>query len=262
MLFRGSEGYRAHLKEFRRWLYSVLAADPDVQELRFMNYGFVPDAGGENIPLDPGEEAHRRQIQLYRELVRPVDLQNKRVLEVGCGRGGGAVYLAHHMGPKSYVALDWTRHTIRASGNLCFLVGNAECLPFPDESFDVVLSLESSHCYHPIEKFLEGARRVLVSGGFLLLADFRDLIGVGDLRRAMFASGLTLLEEKNITRNVFEAMKQRSLPLSQAIVRSAPEHLWALFREFAGVRGSAIFRAMENDEARYMSYVLQKFSAY
>ena len=55
-----------------------------------MNYGFIDDNPPE---LEPEDESDRLFIQLYHMNIRDVDLAGKQVLEVGSGRGGGAVGL-------------------------------------------------------------------------------------------------------------------------------------------------------------------------
>lgn len=263
--FPPSRDHLAELKDFRRRFYSFLADDYDVAELRFMNYGFVPTDGPEDaIKLDESEERYRYQIQLYDHLARLVNVEGKNVLEVGCGRGGGASYIAGRLRPKSYTGLDLTKRAVQYGAgnnkhaNLRFLAGDAEHLPFREGAFDVVINVESCHCYDPIENFLAGVRRVLVPGGYLLLTDFRDLMRLDDLRRSLFRCGLTVLEEKNITKNVFEAVKRESKTRLEAIVRLTPQYLWPALREFGAVSGSGIYHELENGGAKYMSYVLQK----
>jgi SAM-dependent methyltransferase len=51
------------------------------------------------------------------------------------------------------------------------VVGNAAELPYPDGTFDVVLSLEAISHYLDYEPFLDEAHRVLRSGGVLVISD-------------------------------------------------------------------------------------------
>ncbi len=256
----------AELKELRHKWYSLLAREYEEADMRFMNYGFTSDDNHplSQIRLDPSEQKYRYPIQLYRHVVQEIDLKGKNVLEVGCGRGGGAAFITRHLEPKSYTGIDFTQSAIglcrknNVHQNATFLVGDADNLPFRKESFDVVINVESSHCYDPIEKFLDGVLRALVHGGYLLLTDFRSLIGLDELRRAFFSSGLIMLEEKNITRNVFEAIKLENQRKVDAILKLIPENLWPNFHEFAGLEGSQIYRDLEDGDAKYVSYILQK----
>ena len=58
--------------------------------------------------------------------------------------------------------------------NLSFVEGNAEDLPFDDESFDLVYNVESSHCYGDMGAFIEQVHRVLRKGGTFCWTDLRD----------------------------------------------------------------------------------------
>ena len=50
----------------------------------------------------------------------------------------------------------------------------AESLPLGDASVDVLVNVESSHCYGNFQKFIAEVHRVLKVGGVFLFADFRD----------------------------------------------------------------------------------------
>lgn len=99
------------------------------------------------------------------------------VLDVGCGTGT-VIELLHEKYPDAhYVGLDLTPDMIAVaqakSLNGCgFVVGDAEDLPFPANSFDAVLSSNSFHHYPNPEKFFAGVARVLRPGGRLILRDY------------------------------------------------------------------------------------------
>ena len=58
--------------------------------------------------------------------------------------------------------------------------GNAESLPFADESFDAVINVEASHGYPDFPRFLAEVARVLRPGGHFLYADFRGFLEYDD----------------------------------------------------------------------------------
>jgi fatty-acid O-methyltransferase len=72
----------------------------------FFNWSYEEDPPM-GLPLDAGDEPNRYPIQLYHSTAtQNGGLAGKRVLEVGCGRGGGASYLTRTLTPVSYVGLD------------------------------------------------------------------------------------------------------------------------------------------------------------
>lgn len=144
----------------------------------FLNFGYEEDPPMA-LPLADSDEPNRFFIQQYHSTATQVDLAGKKVLEVSCGHGGGASYLVRTLAPAAYTGLDlntdgiaYCRQRHELPG-LDFVHGNAEELPFADNSFDAVLNVEASHLYpHPPRFFAEVAR-VLAPGGHFLYTDFR-----------------------------------------------------------------------------------------
>ena len=75
------------------------------------------------------------------------------MIDIGCGRGGNIAALSKYFKPLSIVGLDICPANIAdcnaksRGGESFYLVGDAENIPFADESFDVVLNIESAHAY-------------------------------------------------------------------------------------------------------------------
>jgi ubiquinone/menaquinone biosynthesis C-methylase UbiE len=96
------------------------------------------------------------------------------VLDVGCGVGEPALKLASLVAPGQVVAIDLVREmTTSASAaaarmglsNITFKVADAEALPFPDGSFDLVTSRAAVMHFPCPAVALAEARRVLRPGG-------------------------------------------------------------------------------------------------
>lgn len=142
----------------------------DDDDVVFLNIGYEEDPPMA-VPLVESDEPHRFYIQLYHRAATEADLRGKRVLEVGCGHGGGASYLTRTMHPASYTGLDRNQGAIafcrrrHQLPNLDFVLGDAERLPFPDRSFDAVINVESSAAYPHFSRFLAEVARVLRAGG-------------------------------------------------------------------------------------------------
>lgn len=143
----------------------------------FLNMGYEEDPPMA-LPLTAADEENRYCIQLYHRVATQVDLEGKDVLEVSCGHGGGASYITRTLKPASSTGLDlnpdgvdFCRKRHQMPG-LSFVQGDAENLPFSDESFDAVVNVEASS-YYDLPRFFAEVARVLRPGGHLLYADVR-----------------------------------------------------------------------------------------
>ena len=108
-----------------------------------------------------------------------------RMLDVGCGTGTLLTLVAENPRAEMLVGLDYAAEMARRStrkfqageraGKLRIVRGDAERLPFPERSFDVVTCCNSFHHYPHQAEAIRGFRRVLRPGGVLILIDgFRD----------------------------------------------------------------------------------------
>ena len=222
------------------------------------------------LPLAASDEPDRFSIQLYYRTATQADLSGKRVLEVSCGHGGGASYLVRTLRPSSYTGLDLNpagiafcrkRHNLPG---LDFVQGDAENLPFPDQSFDAVINIEASHCYPRFPRFLAEVTRVLRPGGHFLYADVRPRrpyrqVGSGAGRRpdaAAFAHGHQCAGSARDG----EAFAAYAGPIQSpyaGVSTLAPR----LAREFSGVQGSRWYRNLQSGEFSYRMYCFAKIEA-
>jgi ubiquinone/menaquinone biosynthesis C-methylase UbiE len=103
------------------------------------------------------------------------DVQNKVILEVGAGTGRDSVYLAS-LGALVY-ALDYSYQSLKLIKTLypdrCGIplpvAGNAFGLPFPPNSVDVIFHQGLLEHYRNPEILLQEQRRVLKSGGYVII---------------------------------------------------------------------------------------------
>jgi len=253
---------------FRRiiWkpIYEVLAKKFQIKDWHFMNYGY--DAGTEQSLLDLQEkdEINRYPIQLYHFLAQKTVIEGKEVLEVGSGRGGGSDFISRYHRPAKMMGLDiafnatqWAqRHHVE--DNLRFVQGNAERLPFPDESFDVIINVESCHAYGSVPRFLSEVKRVLRPGGHFLCADLRSPAGMKKLQDNIQSSGMQLVSQENITNNVVHAIEKENDIKQQRINTHIKKWIRPLFSQFAGIKGSKIHKDLESGNLTYYSFVLTK----
>lgn len=219
-------------------------------DFSFMNYGYAPLSA----ELAGSGEPEKFCLQLYRQLIGKTALGGKRVVEVSCGRGGGAAHVASNYQPASYVGIDISEKNLALAGqryaaaNLRFQQGNAEALPLENGSVDVLLNVEASHLYDNPAKFFAEVHRVLVPGGRFLHVDlaWKDKDPPGMIA----AAGFTVNEVVDITANVVEALDLDSVRREQ-IVQSFPEAMRKDFRDWSGVKDFRAYNRLKSGEWVY-----------
>ena len=252
-----------------RVFYEVVALRGAEHATTFVNYGFA----GPEETSDGGDDS-RFGLELYAAVAGARDISGKDVLEVGCGRGEGSAFVFERFRPRSLAGVDLARAAIRhcrrshRQPGLTFVAGDAEKLPFPDASFEVVLNVESSHCYPHMSKFLSEVRRVLKPGGLMLYADFRPTApspagevakdDIAELRRQVSGAGLRTVEEEDITPEVLRALSLSTPTVLAHIERNTPRAFRQQSIEYSGVEGSLRFREFEDGTLTYRRFVLEK----
>jgi ubiquinone/menaquinone biosynthesis C-methylase UbiE len=234
----------------------------------FMNYGYADlDSNQSPLALQPADEPDRCYIQLYHHIVGALDLLQAKVLEVGSGRGGGCSYIARYLQPASVCGVDYSKTAIAFSQRvhqataLIFLQGDASSLPFDSNTFDIVINVESSHCYPSMEQFLNEAFRVLRPGGHFLWADIHASDMIDCSRKQFEQTGFTLLCEEDITPNVVRALDLTSERKMELIRQHVPRFLIEPFAAFAGVPGTRIYEEFRFGKATYLYRLLRKDEA-
>jgi len=134
---------------------------------------------------------------------------------------------------------------------LSFEIGDALEIPFPENHFDVVLNVESSHGYSNFDKFLSEVKRVLKPDGYFLFTDVRIKKQIHPMFRSFEDSGLKVIEKKDITDNIIQSLDldfERRIGL---IKRLLPKYLhkWAL--HFSGVKGTRLYESFKNGGRKY-----------
>ena len=244
-----------------KWWYQRISKAHNKVEFRFMNYGYIDS---ESPELDSSDEAYRLFIQLYHMNIRDVLLENKEVLEVGSGRGGGASWIAKTMKPSSLIGLDFSREAVSLCNkwynqeNLDFREGNAQDLPFQKNSFDVVYNVESSHCYGDMSKFVSEVFRVLKNGGNFCWTDFRDEETMKKTEKMFTNSGFSIASKKEITQEVIQALDMINDTKKERISKLVPRTIRRSFETFAGVQGTPVYESFKSGKLRYYRYQLIK----
>ena len=252
----------AYKKLWKYW-YPLLTRGLSENQVLFINWAYEEDPPMA-LPLEASDEPNRTSIQLYHRTATQADLSGKRVLEVSCGHGGGASYLVRTLRPASYTGLDlnpagiaFCRKTHNLPG-LDFVPGDAENLPFDDQSFDVLLNVEASHCYPRFSRFLAEVARVLRPGGYFLYCDLRPSVRVAEWEADLANAPMRQLSQRVINAEVLRGLEKNSERSQNLVNRNMPAFLRIVGREFAGVNGSSLHQGLQNGDVSYRMYCFTK----
>jgi SAM-dependent methyltransferase len=256
-------------KALWKFWYQFLAGRFPVETWTFMNYGYQPL--GPNVvrlELSEADEPDRYSIQLYHQVaINAGTIEGKDVLEVGSGRGGGASYVNRYLKPAKIFAADFSAHAVnlankRLGGNgLTYVEGDAENLPFEPASFDVVLNVESSHCYPSRPKFFSEVNRVLRPGGVLSLVDMFLDDELAAMPGQLEGAGLKVESIEDISAGVVEGLKLDGPHREAEIAKNAPKSLAPVVKSFAGTEGTDVFNSLQNGRLKYVLFKACKPSA-
>ena len=189
-----------------------------------MHHGYYGATGKEK------KDRRQAQIELIEEMLNWAGVtQAEKILDVGCGIGGSSLYLAQTFNARAVgitlSPVQASRATERAreaglASEVQFQVADALQMPFADDSFDLVWSMESGEHMPDKEKFLQECYRVLKVGGTFLMATWCH-------RPITPATGeLTRDEQEHLAEiyRVYCLPYVISLPEYEAIARNLPLH--------------------------------------
>jgi SAM-dependent methyltransferase len=217
----------------------------------FLNYGYVSVGDGDEARFEvPPQVFNRNSVRLAFELIGSTQLDGRRVLDVGCGRGGTVTLLAETFGavasgvdlsPEA-IAFCRKTHGHRAR----FEVGDAEHLPFETASFDVVTNMESSHTYPNLRAFFTEVARVLDNGGAFLYTDLLPVERWAEVRVLLPPLGFRIQSERDITGSVLASCDEVAGNRAKAFGGRSE-----MIDNFLAVPGSAVYEQMRSGAWEY-----------
>ena len=227
-----------------------------------MNLGYLENDNRQYSPVVlPRHMVNRNSAKLVLETIGDADLNGCDVLDVGCGRGGIVHLIQTYYRPKSTFGLDlspkaieFCRRTHRFPGAQ-FVQGDAEHLPFDEESFDAVTNVESSHSYPDVFAFYREVYRVLRAGGDLLYTDILPVARLEEYRGFWRDLGLAIERDQDVTSNVLASCDQSAQQQYGVFAKGAHDQTMA---NALGVPGSDIYERMKDGTSSFRILRLHK----
>lgn len=138
-------------------------------------------------------------------LDRARDLDGRRVVEIACGRGELAEWIAAHARPRSYIAADFSMSAVRLARERLARAGiarhavvmqaDAQAIALPSASIDTVISCETIEHVPDPRAAVREMGRLLRPGGRLFLTTPNYLGPIGAYRGYLRATGRRFTEE-------------------------------------------------------------------
>jgi SAM-dependent methyltransferase len=241
-------------------LYALIYGHPAVRHVRFMNYGHWPLPGG--FLHDPAWAEESAQAGLYHRVLAEgaalLATPPRNLLEVACGRGGGARYAQALFPETRLTVLDAQPDAVLAAREVVaparasVLVGSGAMLPFPEASFDMVISVEAMMNLGR-HAFLAECARVLRKGGAVSVSGFQPCPGeelAPLLARDAAVSGLELHSCQDITPAVLEACRVDQQRREVALARGSRMGL-SYMRNFAALPDTRTYRLFAEGKRCY-----------
>lgn len=259
----GDEELKARVRSFYSGLNAYLADGPLNAYVQFFNWGYLPVEGFSNDwpGTLPAAMLDRHAVRLVLELIGPIGVDGRDVLDVGCGRGGTLATLATRFTPRSLAGVDLNPMSIthcrqaHADPRLRFFQGDAEDLAFGDGGFDLVTNIESSNAYPHIDRFYREVNRVLRLGGQFAYTDLLQPDQFAHARCFLCANGFALEADRNITANVLAARREAAqvqLRAFNAGDGGTTDSTHAeLMRYFLAPEGSEFFDSIDDGRFEY-----------
>ena len=161
---------------------------------------------------DPGRYERisgRLAARLYRRVARDVTAlrlpDGARVLDVGTGPGTMPRLIAGSAPGLQVDGIDvapemiaWAQQT--ATPGVTYTVADVAALPWPDATFDVVVSTLSQHHWADVDAGLREVRRVLRPGGQAWVYDVRWALPQEESVAAALGAGTSVVRERRLAR--------------------------------------------------------------
>ena len=138
--------------------------------------------------------------------------------------------------------------------------GDAQSLPFADESFDAVINVEASHGYSNFPRFLAEVVRVLRPGD-VFSTPISAALDFSQWEAAMADAPMRLLSERVINAEVLRGLDNLAPRYLDLVGQYLPPFLRPFGRLFVGAPGSLMYRELQRGRLSYRMYCFARIEA-
>ncbi|MCP4107911.1 MAG: SDR family NAD(P)-dependent oxidoreductase [Desulfobacteraceae bacterium] len=254
---------KQHMKQFYDNITRQLNSSEFGEFSAFLNYGYIASDNPQYSDKElPEYLMNRNSVKLVLEVIGDFDIRpDSEILDVGCGRGGTISVIHQFFKPGKVTGLDLSSDAIKFCRenynwpDTLFMEGDAENLPFDDQSFDAVINVESSHSYPNIHAFYKQVYRVLKPGGFFLYTDLFPGEMLENCLNLLRESGFSIARDQDITGNVLLSCDDVAETHYKTFIRNNDPRVMA---DFLALPGSKTYNDMKLGNSTYRIFKLGK----
>jgi SAM-dependent methyltransferase len=246
--------------------YEFLYRLSPARRLKFFNGGYLPLA--DDLLSGADEAPHAMMYHLLvRSMVSDMNVAPTRLLDVGCGQGGGLGYVRRVFPQTALTGTDRNGSVVRLArrnlaglSDVTLVKATGDRLDFPDDSFDFVLSV-GAPTYFGLTRFVTEAARVCQPGGTVAFSGgYRQgdhALIEAELREAASAVGLDFVRYANITPNTFASLKA-DIPRRVELLKQVPWPFSVYGRKWSDLPGSAEYDEYETGKRADFACVMTR----
>lgn len=235
---------------------------------KFFNGGYLPLAPDFQALPEFENEQHCAMMYHFvgQSHLADLNMQPRKVLDVGCGQGGGLHYLSTLFPDAEFVGTDrnatvvrLARRNLRQRKNVSFVKATGNSLRFPEKSFDLVLSV-GAPTYFPLTTYISEAARIVAPGGIISFsAGYRqhahELVEA-EVKQSALDNGLDFVRYTDITPNTFASLKA-DIPRRIELLNRVPWPFRSYGHKWSDLPGSPEYQEYEEGQRTDFAVVLR-----
>lgn len=173
--------------------------------------------------------------KLFWEIIPQTELQNKNVLDIGCGTGRHWAELYKH-NPAKLTGIDSSEEMLEKlkkkfpSADVILSINNS-LESFEDNSFDIIISTLTTGHVKEIEKYFKEWNRVLKPTGQIIMTDFHPDAFAAGMKRTFIHNGEVIEVENHLYtiqyfKTLFDKLNWKILDMSEKVIDDEVKHLF------------------------------------